>query len=78
MRAQAELARHFATGYGGFAKDTVQARAWCQRAANGGDVGSAEHVRVDATSRAEGGPVATDEGLAWLAASCGATITALA
>ena len=65
VRAQAELARHFATGYGGFAKDTVQARAWCQRAANGGDVG-AQSMLGSMLLRGEGGPVATDEGLAWL------------
>jgi TPR repeat protein len=36
-RAQADLARYCATGRGGFAKDQVEARAWCSRAAEGGD-----------------------------------------
>lgn len=64
-RAQADLAHYFATGRGGFAKDQVEARTWCQRAADGGDVG-AQSMLGSMLLQGEGGPVSTDEGLAWL------------
>jgi uncharacterized protein len=65
VRAQADLARYCATGRGGFAKDQVEARAWCLRAAEGGDVG-AQSMLGSMLLRGEGGPASTDDGLAWL------------
>jgi hypothetical protein len=64
-RAQADLARYFKTGHGGFAKDDVEARVWCVRAAEGGDVG-AQSMLGSMMLRGEGGPVSTSEGLGWL------------
>jgi hypothetical protein len=65
VRAQADLALHLKTGYGGFAKDAVEGRAWCVRAAEGGDVG-AQSMLGSMMLRGEGGPVLTAEGLGWL------------
>jgi hypothetical protein len=64
-RAQADLAQYYATGRGGFAKDQVAARAWCLRAAEGGDVGAQSRLG-SMLLRGEGGPVSSAEGLAWL------------
>ncbi len=65
VRAQAELALCFSIGRGGFAKDEHEARAWCERAAHGGDVG-AQSMLGSMLLRGQGGSVSSDDGIAWL------------
>jgi uncharacterized protein len=64
-RAQADLARYYATGRGGFAKDQAEARVWCLRAAESGDVG-AQGMLGSMLLRGEGGLVSFSEGVGWL------------
>ena len=65
VRAQAELARHLETGHGGFAQDGAEARVWCARAAEGGDVRSQSRLG-SMMLRGEGGPALPDQGVVWL------------